>query len=52
MHHNVRKQIRLGLAMHQAYGEYISNRANSNYDKYIQLKDAMKDYSPDPSARF
>lgn len=52
MHNDVRKQIRIGVAMADSYVEWRCDRTNENYDKYMKLKDQMKDYQPDPNARF
>ena len=52
MHNDIRKQIRIGVAMADSYVEWRYDRTSANYDKYIQLKNKMDDYQPDPQARF
>jgi hypothetical protein len=52
MHNDVRKQIRIGVAMADSYVEWRYDRTNINYKKYISLKDQMNDYQPDPRAKF
>jgi hypothetical protein len=52
MHNSVKKQIRIGVAMADAYVVWRHDRTSANYDKYIQLKNKMDDYQPDPQARF
>jgi hypothetical protein len=52
MHNSVKKQIRIGVAMADAYVAWRYDRTSANYDKYIQLKNKMDDYQPDPRARF
>ena len=58
MHSDVKKQIDLTIAMHEAYlawfraNESGEDNASDLYYDYIDLKDLMNDYVPDPSARF
>tara|TARA_R110000868_G_C10544816_1_gene735307 strand:- start:246 stop:404 length:159 start_codon:yes stop_codon:yes gene_type:complete len=52
MHHDVMKQIRIGVAAHKAYVDWMHTGNSLSYDNYIMLKDLMEDYVPDPNARF
>jgi hypothetical protein len=60
MHNDVYRQINLGVAMHEAYGAWHrakrsgedSDIVSDLYYDYIELKDLMNDYVPDPNARF
>lgn len=60
MHHDVKKQMKIGAAMHEAYFDWSqAKRSKKNpdavqslYRKYIDLKNQMSDYTPDPAAKF
>jgi hypothetical protein len=52
MHHDVMRQIRTGVAMHEAYLVWRYDRTSINYDNYIRLLEELKEYEPDPNAKF
>jgi len=60
MHHDVYRQINLGIAMHEAYGAWTrakhsgedSDIVSNLYYDYVELLDLMNDYVPDPDAKF
>lgn len=60
MHSDVKAQIKLGVAMHEAYGAWVNAKRSGEdpdtiaelYTQYVFLKDLMNDYVPDPDARF
>jgi hypothetical protein len=52
MHHDVYRQIRTGVAMHNAYVVWMHDRTASNYEEYLELKSLMDLYVPDPNAKF
>ena len=60
MHHDVMKQIRIGVAMHEAYGAWTAaKRSNESsdtigelYTEYRSLLNLMTKYEPDPRAVF
>lgn len=60
MHHDVYRQIRTGVAMQDAYHDWsAAKRSKKNpaavqslYRKYVDLKNQMNDYEPDPAAKF
>lgn len=59
-HHDVNKQMKIVGAMHDAYADWSQakrSKKNSDviqslHDKYVDLKDQINYYTPDPDAKF
>lgn len=60
VHHDVNKQMKIGMAMHKAYFDWSQAKKSKKAPdivqalrcEYIDLKSQMNYYEPDPAAKF
>ena len=51
-HHDVNKQIRLATDVCNSFLVWANDKTYANRQAYVELKNKMNDYQPDPKAKF
>ena len=51
-HHDVKKQIRLAIDVGDSFLVWANDKTYANRQAYVELKNKMSNYQPDPKARF